>query len=450
MTKKRKNITEENERPVWLVDNGKIDEPLFCEWFAGKYALMYTNGFFYNLRGELKLSTIETVIYGTIKPFIASGIANKVKTLIDALRIYCNSGPIKPDTERIHVNNGYIMVNGDEGKPPTFVPKIDYCRNRLNIDYEPEIWKGAYYPEKFLAFLSDMLENDDIMTLQEYLGYCMVASTKGQVMLSIIGSGGEGKSRIGVVLQEIFKDNMLTGNYQRIETDRFFRYNLINKLLILDDDMQMTALSSTGYIKTLITSEIPIDVEAKGLQSQQEYLYSRILTFGNGTPKALYDHSVGFARRLMILSTKPKPKDRVDDPFIAEKFLAEKEKIFCWMLDGLRRLIKNNFRFTLSENSKYNVEEILRESCNVIDFLEDENAVVFEPDAYVASKKLYEMYSSWCDRNGLDALRRITFIKWMNDNTARYNITYDTHIPEPNGAGKVRGFLGIRLNGLIN
>lgn len=152
----------------------------------------------------------------------------------------------------------------------------------------------------------------------------------------------------------------------------------------------------------------------------------------------------------MILSTKPKPKDRVDDPFIAEKFLAEKEKIFCWMLDGLRRLIKNNFRFTLSENSKYNVEEILRESCNVIDFLEDENAVVFEPDAYVASKKLYEMYSSWYDKNGLDALRSITFIKWMNDNTARYNITYDTHIPEPNGAGKVRGFLGIRLNGFIN
>ncbi|MCQ2469945.1 MAG: hypothetical protein MJ100_09060 [Ruminococcus sp.] len=58
MPKKNKNVTEENETPIWLVDNGKIDEPLFCEWFAEKYALMYTNGFFYNLRGELKLSTI--------------------------------------------------------------------------------------------------------------------------------------------------------------------------------------------------------------------------------------------------------------------------------------------------------------------------------------------------------------------------------------------------------
>ena len=95
----------------------------------------------------------------------------------------------------------------------------------------------------------DMLDMEDITTLQEYLGYCLIPSTRGQAMLFIIGNGGEGKSRIGIVLQEIFKSAMITGNFQRIETDKFFRYNLQNKLLMLDDDMQMTALPSTGYIK---------------------------------------------------------------------------------------------------------------------------------------------------------------------------------------------------------
>lgn len=148
-------------------------------------------------------------------------------------------------------------------------------------------------------------------------------------MLFIIGNGGEGKSRIGVVLQEIFKGAMVTGNFQRIETDRFFRYNLQNELLMLDDDMQMSALSTTGIIKNLVTAEIPVDVEAKGFQSEQAVLYPRFLCFGNGYPKALYDKSDGFARWLLILTTKQKPSNRIDDPYLAEKFILEKEKIFC-------------------------------------------------------------------------------------------------------------------------
>ena len=73
---------------------------------------------------------------------------------------------------------------------------------------------------------------------------------------------------------------MLTGSFHRIETDRFFRYNLIGKLLMVDDDMDMSSLTSTGVVKSIITAETPIDVEAKGQQSIQAKLYSRFLCFG--------------------------------------------------------------------------------------------------------------------------------------------------------------------------
>ena len=173
----------------------------------------------------------------------------------------------------------------------------------------------------------------------------LIPSTKGQKMMFIIGQGGEGKSRIAVVLREIFGDSMITGNFQRIESDRFFRYNLKDMLLMVDDDMQMSALPSTAYIKNLVTAEIPTDVEAKGKQSEQSLLYTRLLCFGNGLPKALYDKSKGFSRRMIILTTLNPPEDRVADPNIADKFIAEKDKIFCWMFDCLRRLIANNYRF---------------------------------------------------------------------------------------------------------
>lgn len=262
-------------------------------------------------------------------------------------------------------------------------------------------------------------------------------------MLFIIGNGGEGKSRIGIVLQEIFKSAMLTGSFQRIETDKFFRYNLQNKLLMLDDDMQMNALPSTGYIKNLITAEIPVDVEAKGQQSHQAMLYSRFLCFGNGSPKALYDKSDGFARRLIILTTKPVPENRQNDPFIADKFIAEKDKIFCWMFDGLRRLIKNNFRFTVSAKTKQNISEVMAENCNIIEFLSDESYVTFGSDIQTSSIDLYAGYVHWCAENALTALRQDTFVGWLKSNERKYNIKYVYHVPGRNG-GHVRGFRGIK------
>ena len=48
---------------------------------------------------------------------------------------------------------------------------------------------------------------DDITTLQEFMGYCLIPSTKAQAMMFIIGNGGEGKSRIGIIMKEIFKNH---------------------------------------------------------------------------------------------------------------------------------------------------------------------------------------------------------------------------------------------------
>ena len=294
-------------------------------------------------------------------------------------------------------------------------------------------------------FLTDMLDVDDITTLQEYLGYCLIPSTKGQAMLFIIGNGGEGKSRIGVVLQEIFKSAMLTGSFQRIETDKFFRYNLIHKLLMLDDDIQLTALQTTGYIKNLVTAEIPVDVEAKGQQSEQALMYPRFLCFGNGSPKALYDKSDGFARRLLILTTKPVPKGRVNNPFLAEQLIAEKEKIFCWMFEGLRRLIRNNFQFSVSEKTKKNVAEVMADNCNIIEFLNDESFITFGDNFEASGVDLYGGYLLWCSRNALTALKKDTFISWLHSNEQKYNIRYDTHIRNRNNE-RVRGFKGLKTS----
>ena len=148
-----------------------------------------------------------------IKNGITTGIAKRSKSLLEALKLFCHSAPIKPNEEEIHVLNGVVKVDGDYGKPPTFIPEKKFCVNRLNINYDPEIWEHRYYPEHFQTFLLQLLDLEDILTLQEYLGYCLIPSTRAQTALFIIGNGGEGKSRIGVAMNAIFGSAMLSGNF---------------------------------------------------------------------------------------------------------------------------------------------------------------------------------------------------------------------------------------------
>lgn len=308
----------------------------------------------------------------------------------------------------------------------------------MNVRYK----ENQSEPKVFLQFLRDMLEDEDIVTLQEYLGYCLIPSTRGQSMLFIIGNGGEGKSRIGFVMKHIFGDSMIESKLHRLETDRFSRANLQNKLLMIDDDMQLEALTSTGYIKNLITAETPVDIEVKGQQSFQAEIYSRFLCFSNGSPKALYDRTDGFGRRLIILTTKLIPKDRIIDRYIADKMIAEKDLIFKWLFEGLQRLIKNNYCFTVSDKSKQNVSDLMSENCNVIDFLADNDTVKFGKEYKTASMDLYMTYSRWCDENALTAMKRDTVINWLKANQRKYDIKYDGNVRNHENR-RVRGFSGI-------
>jgi putative DNA primase/helicase len=73
--------------------------------------------------------------------------------------------------------------------------------NRFPIEYEPDAQK----PARWLSFMSDLLHEEDIATLQEFLGYSLIPTNSGQSMLIIIGNGGEGKSRICAVMQIILQ-----------------------------------------------------------------------------------------------------------------------------------------------------------------------------------------------------------------------------------------------------
>lgn len=419
---------------VWF-DGKAINEVIFCEEFLRDYPMITVNGTFFTVNGIVNdENRLKKEIYDRIKPYVTSNIAKRVTNLLDVMRMECCAADLLLYQDRIHVANGTYHLDG------TFSTEKDYCRNRLPVAYHPE----APQPVTWLHFLSQLLEPEDILTLQEFIGYCFIPSTKGQKMLMLTGKGGEGKSRIGVVLRALLGTNMKTGSVAKVETSNFARADLEHELLMLDDDMKLEALPQTNNIKAIITAELPMDLERKRQQSYQGDLYVRFIGLGNGVLQALHDRSVGFFRRQIILTTKEKDPNRKDDPYIAEKMTAEAEGIFLWALEGLHRLIANDFRFTLSQSALDNLNDAVSDGNNIIDFLASEGYIRFRADYEASSKNLYAVYKQWCDDNALNSLSQKSFGSFLKQNESRYNLEYTNKV-NIGGGRFARGFVGIEL-----
>ena len=419
--------------PIWF-DGQNINEALFCEEFLRERRIIFANGAFFTPDGRVTDDLpLRGEIYDKLKFCAVNNIPRKITNILEVLKLEAQVPDFPPEQDRIHVANGTLLQNGTftEGRPAI-------VRSRLPVAYNPD----APAPVVWLNFLDDLLHTEDIPTLQEFIGYCLIPSNKGQRMMVIKGNGGEGKSQIGAVLSAIFGMNMKDGSIGKISENRFARADLEHILLCVDDDMRMEALRQTNYVKSIVTAQGKMDLERKGKQSYQGWMFARLLAFSNGDLQALYDRSDGFYRRQLVLTTKEKPVDRADDPDLAEKMKAEAEGIFLWALEGLQRLVANNFKFTESQRTRDNREAVRRDNNNVFDFLESEGYIRLKADCTISSKELYEIYRMWCEENNLTPLKRRSFSDSVIASQSKYNLEYCNKIT--NAAGRrVWGFFGI-------
>ena len=218
------------ENPIWF-DGKNINEALFCQEFLKNHKLIFTNGAFFTTEGRMTDELpLRGKIYEELKHCAVNNVPRKISNIVELLKLTARVEDFPPEPDRIYLANGTLFLDGcfEDGKP-----KI--VRNRFPVAYNPE----APRPEVWLCFLEELLYPEDILTLQEYIGYCLIPSNKGQRMMVIKGEGGESKSQIGAVLAKLFGRNMKDGSIGKISENRFARADLEHILLCVDDDMRM-------------------------------------------------------------------------------------------------------------------------------------------------------------------------------------------------------------------
>ena len=207
---------------------------------------------------------LRSEIFDELRCCAVSNIPRKISNIVELMKLAALLEDFPPEADRIHLANGTLMLDGTftEGKPEIVRCRLPVALQSRCSPTEPAGWR----------FLDGLLYPEDIPTLQEYIGYCLIPSNKGQRMMVIKGSGGEGKSQIGAVLSALFGSNMKDGSIGKISENRFARADLEHILLCVDDDMRMEALRQTNYVKSIVTAQGKMDLERKGKQSYQGWM----------------------------------------------------------------------------------------------------------------------------------------------------------------------------------
>ena len=141
-----------------------------------------------------------------------------------------------------------------------------------------------------------------------------------------------------------------------------------------------------------------------------------------------------------MISVKDRDPNRVDDPFLIDKMAAELPGIFLWALEGLKRLLANQYRFTLSEQTRKNLEAVMADGNNLDQFMASAKYLRFSEDGAARSTHLFCAYSRWCVENLETPVSQKRFSQFLFKSAGKYGLTFSKHI-----GGEYRGYKGVSV-----
>lgn len=414
----------------------RLNDGVFARLYMQYNEIIFANGAFYSPQGMQSVGLIQNEVLESISQKMTTDVARNTKKVTDALKMTAYKDNFDfSDKMFIPFANGDMDLSNPLQWDFTLDSKqpVPY---RLPVNFIP-LTKPVNTPY-FNKWLNDLFTPDDITTLQEYIGYCLLPTTRAQKCLLLIGDGGIGKSVISDILSSIFGKAMTAPNdTQQFLADKFKLAELENQLVFYEDDLSDKHLEETGVFKKLITNQTYLTADRKNEQPFKFRPYCRFIMCGNDMICSKYDKTDGFYRRLLPIKVKPKDSKRKNIPDMGARVAREAEGIIQWALIGLKRLIDNNWQFTVSERS----EEYLNGYKEIADhfpsFIDDVLDFGTDGRDFTTTEILFA-YNNWCRLNAITACSDKVLTRWLANNEEKYNLVKTQNVSRNDK--RVRGY----------
>lgn len=279
---------------------------------------------------------------------------------------------------------------------------------QLNTEYHSE----AECPE-FIKFMNETLSAENVLLVQEVMGYLFIPVTKAQKSFLLLGPARTGKSTFLRIVDNIIGSSNISSIPLQDLGARFNPQYLYGKLINSFADLPSKPLDDLGIFKAL-TGEDRVHADVKGKSAFTFVNKSRMIFSANELPRNNADRSGAFYRRLIIIPFVNQVTEDGVDANLTDKLLKEKDGIVQWALEGLYRLMASGFRFTETASSNEMKEDYKIDSDSVVWFVRNYCELV--PQCEILSTDLYGAYKNACLDNGLHPISHGRFVQRLSQN----------------------------------
>ena len=286
---------------------------------------------------------------------------------------------------------------------------LDLEEGKFSDQHQRELFQNIQFPFDFdrdqncllwLEFLKSLQFDDEtVMRLQEWLGYCLLPKVIGTLQKSLffIGEGSNGKS---VFLETIAS---VLDNVSHLELselfDRFKIAEIEGKLANICTDVETSKVMDARF-KKIVAGETQ-SAERKFKDPFEFQPFAKILFSANDFIPTK-DRTHGFYRRFDIVRFDRIFGPEEQKPDLLQDLKKEIPGIFNWGLEGLERLSEQDWKMTRSRFMESCHEEFRRATNPLQIFLEEECTV--EKESSIDSTLLREAYKNFCEERGYKIL----------------------------------------------
>lgn len=363
--------------------------------------ILYNNGTFFEFQDGIWVETPEEVMLKK-----AERITREVGMSVTASRI---AGMLKLATGQAYhpvqwnqsgrrdvcVSNGILRYSGGEWHLRDY-EREDYRRIRLPIVYDPNATAPRF--EKFLSevFAGASDASDRALALLEYMGLSLTTTTEYERVLMLVGSGGNGKSKVLNLMQSMVGEDYRCAVELAQLDNRFQQGHLDGKLINVISETSTDGEMPDSTIKKIISGE-PLTAERKFKAPFNFRPICKLWIATNHLPSTK-DFSDGIFRRFTILQFPNRFAPEVADTRLDAKLRAEMPGVLNLVLEALAGVYERG-RVTIPPSSVEAAEGWRVSSDQVLQFLDE--AVTHDPQAITPSNDMYMAYQTWADTAGI-------------------------------------------------
>lgn len=311
------------------------------------------------------------------------------------------------NTPYVNCKNGVLNLESMKLSPHS--PKYGFT-SCCNASYD-EKCSG----ETFKAYIKTLTRNDKSLKrlIQEVMGYCLSGYVNAKKAFLFYGVSNSGKSvLLNLLTHLVGSEHICNVDLQHMSNPTYVA-RLADKKLNIAPDLPSEPIKDIGTFKSLVSNLDTIESRRLYHDPKRQSCNCKLIFASNQPIKLVdadYSNVEAFFNRLIILPCLHAVPEDEQDFFLIDKLKEECDYIFTWAMQGLKRLIENNFQFSkcnISEKTKkkhmqsYCVEKVFCDE--YLDF-SNKNAVLLTTEIH----KLFDTFcDETCEKGNKNALKQV-------------------------------------------